>query len=342
MDELYMNRCFDLARMGSPKVSPNPMVGAVVVANNRIIGEGFHKAYGQPHAEVKAVNSIKPEDIHLLSVSTIYVSLEPCCIHGKTPPCTNLILDNKIPRVVISSLDRSPEVNGKSLDILRNAGVEVIENILPVKGAQLSQARTTYVCNKRPYVILKYAQSKDGFISSKDGSPVWISNQFTKRLTHKWRSEINAIMVGTNTAKMDDPNLNNRHYHGNSPVRIVLDRNLSLNKELNLFDQTEKTIVINELDSKQNENIYHIKLNFNDDLLENILKVLHKHEIGVLMVEGGSILLNTFIQSNLWDEARVITGQKYLIEGTKAPNMPLSPTQSLKIDTDEISIYLNT
>lgn len=336
-----MQRCFDLARLGGSRVSSNPMVGAVIVADGRIIGEGFHQAYGAPHAEVNAVNSIKPEDKKLLTKSTIYVSLEPCCIHGKTPPCTNLILENKIPRVVISALDKSPDVNGKSLDILRNAGVEVIENVLSDKGEQLSQPRSTYVCDQKPYVILKFAQSKDGFMAGADKTPVWISNLYTKRLTHKWRNEINAILVGTNTAAIDNPSLTNRYFHGDSPVRVVLDKNLELKDHLDLFDNNYRTIVFTEQQKQDRELIQYRTISFDENLAANVLRELHRLKISILLIEGGAATLNTFIQANLWDEARIITGNKFLGNGIKAPEIGREPTRQLNISSDELAIYYN-
>lgn len=341
MDELYIQRCFDLARLGASKVSPNPLVGAVIVSQNRIIGEGFHHTYGQAHAEVNAVNSVHIEDKHLLPFSTIYVSLEPCCIYGNTPPCTNLILEHKIPRVVISSLDLSPDVSGKSVEILRSAGVEVVENILPLQGKSLSLSRTTYVCKNRPYIILKYAKSKDGFIAQKKGTPVWISNRFNKRLTHKWRSEIDAIMIGTNTARMDNPSLTTRYYHGQNPIRIVLDKNLKLDGTLHIFDNRATTIVFNALKSLQKGNIQFIKVDFENQLLEQILVILHKKKISNLLVEGGAILLQSFIDTSLWDEARILTGDIYLQEGVAEPKFTAPLVQEFLLGTDTISIYKN-
>lgn len=341
MDKLFIQRSFDLARLGGAKVSPNPMVGAVIVAENRIIGEGFHKGYGEPHAEVNAVNNVKPQDRHLLPQSTIYISLEPCCIHGKTPPCTDLILEQKIPEVVISAIDRSPEVNGKSLKMLNEAGITVTQGVLPEVGAQLSQPRTTYVCRKRPYVILKYARSKDGFMAKNNGDQVWISNDFTNRLTHKWRGEVNAIMVGTRTALQDNPSLTNRLFFGKNPVRVVLDKDLQLDKKLKIFDRQAKTIVFNEKENLELDNIYLVKIAFDEQLIHNVLAVLYQHKIGTLLVEGGATLLDSFYHDNLWDEARIITSANYLIDGLTAPMPAKVPSHSFPLESDEISVYLN-
>ena len=203
-EELYIKRCFDLARLGKGKVSPNPLVGAVIVHENRVIGEGYHAAYGKAHAEVNAIESIKSEDKKLLKESIIYISLEPCCIHANTPPCTDLIIKNQIPKVVFSSIDRTPNVDGKSIEILEDAGCQVQLGILQSEGDQLCRFRNTFVAKKRPYIILKYAQSLDGFIGKKEES-IWLTNSISKRLVHKWRSEADAIIIGTNTAEIDNP-----------------------------------------------------------------------------------------------------------------------------------------
>lgn len=223
----FLRRCFDLAKLGAGNVSPNPMVGAVLVHQGRIIGEGFHSHYGGPHAEVEAVRSVSPSDQSLIRESTLYVSLEPCCVHGRTPPCTNLILDMGIPRVVISNLDESPGVNGKGIRLLEEAGVEVHTHVLEDEGLPYSRIRNTFVRNRRPYIVLKYARSADGFLGRENES-VWLTNGISKRLVHKWRSEVDAILVGTQTLRVDDPGLTNRLYFGKSPIRLVLDREASL------------------------------------------------------------------------------------------------------------------
>ncbi len=340
-DELFIQRTCDLARLGGAKVSPNPMVGAVIVADNKIIGEGYHQAYGTPHAEVNAVKSVKPEDKHLLNKSKIYVSLEPCCIQGKTPPCTDLILDQKIPEVVISALDRSPDVNGKSVEILERKGVGVQQKVLPQQGKLLSQPRTTFVTQMRPYIILKFAQTTDGFMATRDQKQFWISNAYTSRLTHKWRSEVNAIMVGKRTAQIDNPSLTTRYYFGNDPVRVVLDKNLSLDGKLQVFDGKVDTLIFNGQKNEQSKNLEHIKLDFDDQLLPNILSKLYEKKISILMVEGGPTLLNAFLEQGLWDEARIITGAIEIKEGLKAPLPPGDPAKKFMLGSDEIAIYFN-
>jgi diaminohydroxyphosphoribosylaminopyrimidine deaminase/5-amino-6-(5-phosphoribosylamino)uracil reductase len=222
-DEHFMQRCFDLACLGAGATSPNPVVGAVIVHQNRIIGEGYHMAYGKAHAEVNAVRSIRAEDRHLLKQATLYVSLEPCNIHRNTPPCTLLILEESIPRVVVSTVDHTPGVDGSGLARLRAAGVEVTVGVLEKEGQRLSQARNTFITRHRPYILLKYAQSANGIFAPEDNRQLWLTNPYSKRLVHKWRSEASAILVGANTAIADNPRLNNRLYYGKSPVRVILD-----------------------------------------------------------------------------------------------------------------------
>lgn len=341
--ELYIRRAFDLARLAEGSATPNPLVGAVIVYQDRIIGEGYHKGYGLPHAEVNAVASVKENDKNLLPLSTIYVSLEPCNFVGKTPACTSLILKNKIPKVVISSIDKTPQVSGNAVDFLRNNGVEVITNVLSEKGDELVKYRTNYVENDSPFVILKYAQSKDGFIGQKDKS-VWITNHFSKTLVHKWRGEINAIMVGTNTARQDNPQLTNRLFFGKNPLRIVLDRKNELPENIHLFSDGHPTWQITENLSRSfsNANITQVKLDFDQNLLPNILKKLHQEKIGTLLVEGGAQLLQSFIDQNLWHEARVFEGNKSLKNGILAPIFHVSPSKEMEIGKDVLKIYLNS
>lgn len=341
-DEVYIRRCFDLARLGKGKVSPNPIVGAVIVHNNRIIGEGFHAAYGKAHAEVNALASVKKEDRVLLNEATIYISLEPCCIHSNTPPCTDLIIKHKIPNVVFSSIDKTPEVNGKSQELLRKAGCNVSYGVLQSKGEELSCFRNTYVVKKRPYIILKYAQSKDGFIGKK-GESTWLTNSISKRLVHKWRSETDAIIIGTNTALIDNPKLTNRLYFGSTPLRIVLDKDLRLSSNLNIYDDSVKTWIITEKESgnKNFNNTRFIHVNFDEKLIYNLLEKLYEYKINSLIVEGGTKLLNTFIDANLWDEARVFIAERFLNVGIKAPTLPISYSSKFMIGKDELFLFRN-
>lgn len=343
-DEFFMRRCLDIASLGKGYTSPNPNVGAVIVHKNRIIGEGFHKRYGAAHAEVNAVNSVKASDRGLLPYSTLYVSLEPCSIFGRTPPCTNLIIAEKIPRVVIAGLDRTPAVNGRGIKMLENAGIEVVSGVLKEAAKNLNVIRNTFVTLGRPFIILKFAQSRNHKIANKDRSQIWISNNFSKRLVHKWRAEVDAIMVGTNTAQFDNPQLSNRLYFGPSPIRVVFDRHLRLSSQLNLFDQSHPTIVFTD----QNKNTPDSSLNLTyigiPDGIEGLraaLNYLFTKNISTLLVEGGPQLLNNLIANNLWDEARVLTGNKWLNEGINSPSLAIAPIYEKRFFDDKLEVFYN-
>ena len=335
-----MKRCFDLANFAKGKVSPNPNVGAVIVVNDTIIGEGFHKKYGQAHAEVNAFESINQSDNKLLHKSTIYISLEPCCIHGKTPPCSSLIIKKQIPEVVFSVFDQTPGVKGKSITLLEAEGIKASYGLLENQGIKINAIRNTFV-KKRPYVILKYAKSADNFIS-KTNEQTWLTGYFAKVLVHKWRSEADAIIVGTNTAEIDNPKLTNRLYSGKNPLRIVLDKSLRLNKSLHLFDKSSPTWIINEQVNAQEENLKFIKLDFDHNLIPNLMTLLHKSNKSSLIVEGGQQLLNSFIDTGLWDEARIFTSDQYLNSGIKAPVLLTGELDSsIRVDKDKLDVFLN-
>ena len=341
--ENYIQRCFDLARLGAGSVAPNPMVGAVLVHENRITGEGWHRQYGQAHAEVNALNSVRPADRHLIEKSTLYVSLEPCNIFGKTPPCTDLILRHKIPRVVISCLDHTPEVSGRGVELLRNAGVEVITGILQEKGEALSSIRNTFVSKKRPYILLKFARSKDGFMGQ-TGRQVWISNPFSNRLAHRLRSELGAILAGTNTAVTDNPQLNTRLWFGKSPLRIVLDRHLRVPKSHFLWSDGGSTWIVTEQPEPQNfarENLHFIQMKFDETLLPSLLARLFEEKISSLLVEGGAATLRHFIDGGWWDEAMIFTGNKVLGTGIEAPKISGTLTEEHPIAGDVLTIFKN-
>jgi len=340
-DELLMRRCFDLARQGAGHVAPNPMVGAVLVHEGRIIGEGFHQKYGEAHAEVNAIGSVQPQDRRLIAASTLYVSLEPCCIFGRTPPCTNLIIEQNIPKVVISCLDATPGVAGQGVQLLRDAGVEVTTGILQQEGEALAAIRNTFVQEERPYIILKYAQSQDGFMGQPDRQ-VWISNAYSKRLAHKWRSEVSAILVGTNTAALDNPQLTNRLYFGKSPLRIVLDRRRRLSPKAHLFNDQIPTWIVTEMAENTDsdlKNTTFIELDFDDYLLDNLLQKLYEAQVSTLLVEGGAQLLRTFVQKDLWDEARIFVGNKLLENGIPAPTLRSFDRRKYNIGSDLLYVY---
>jgi diaminohydroxyphosphoribosylaminopyrimidine deaminase/5-amino-6-(5-phosphoribosylamino)uracil reductase len=345
-----MQRCVQLALLGAGSVAPNPMVGAVLVHQNRIIGEGHHQQYGQAHAEVNCWASVKEEDKELIAKSTLYVSLEPCNHFGKTPPCTPFIIEKKIPRVVIGCRDPFKQVNGKGIAALKAAGVEVIENVLEKECRYLNRRFFCFHEQKRPYVVLKWAQSCNGKIAAADRERVFISNEYSNRLVHRWRSEEAAILVGTNTALLDDPSLTNRLWTGKNPIRFVLDTRLKLPASLKIFDATARTVVFNyyqhtndwELFHSNNSNtIYHYRINPEEKAAYEIMKALHQLNIQSLLVEGGAQLLQSFIDAGYWDEARVMTNNKLKIEsGKDAPILKGAVNaDELQLQNDRICMY---
>lgn len=346
----YIRRCIELAKNGLGTTYPNPLVGSVIVYNNKIIGEGWHKKSGTPHAEVNAVNSVK--DKSLLKKSTIYVSLEPCSHFGKTPPCCDLIIENEIPNVVIGTVDPNIKVAGNGIKKLIEVGKNVSVGILESECRELNRRFFTFHEKKRPYVILKWAESQDGFIApstlrqaqddGKNRKPVWITNEFSRQLVHKWRSEEQAILVGTNTVIDDNPKLDVRDWTGNNPIRVILDQNNRIPKESTIYDNQVKTIIFSNLSKSINEeNTIFEVIDFKKNLAEQILNVLYKHQIQSIIIEGGSQTLQTFIDENLWDEARVFIGNHNFENGTKAPIINLKNTEKHSIKNDILIISRN-
>lgn len=337
---MYMQRCLDLAAESSGFTAPNPMVGCVVVHNHRIIGEGYHRQFGGPHAEVEAIRSVG--DRSLLRQSVLYVNLEPCSHTGKTPPCTGLIIESGIPEVVIGTIDPNPLVSGNGIRQLQAAGVITLTGVLAESCQWLNRRFFTFHQKKRPYVILKWAQTADGFIDRIRGiqnpaEPYWISNEVSKMLVHKWRAMEQAILVGTRTALLDNPRLNVREWHGRSPLRMVIDRKLRLPHHLNLFDGSLETWVFNEKVDKTDGNIRYARLDFSN-LVQEILRYLHYHDIQSVFIEGGRQLIESFLTEGLWDEARVITGMKRFGEGLAAPAMPQGRCRSQRILDDILTV----
>ena len=332
-----------LAKNGIGATRPNPSVGAVVVYQNEIIGEGFTSPYGGNHAEVNAINSVKNKA--LLSEATIYVTLEPCSHHGKTPPCTDLIIQHKIAKVVIGTKDQFFRVNGSGIEKLKEAGIDVLVNVLEEKSLELNKRFFTFHSEKRPYVILKWAQTSDGFIDIDRKEPLnidsWITDLDAKVLVHHWRAEEQAIMVGTNTALNDNPKLTVREVDGNNPTRIVLDMSLRLPDNLNLFDGSVPTLVFNSVKNEVSNNLELIKIDAKGDIMDQILDELYYREIQSMIIEGGGQLINTFIYQNLWDEARVFTGNKEFKKGLPAPTIKKNPIFTLQIETDILNTYMN-
>ena len=333
--EDYMRRALELAENGSGYVSPNPRVGCVIVHQEEIIGEGWHQHYGGPHAEVNAVNSVKNQD--LLPESTVYVSLEPCAHWGKTPPCANLLVEKKVKKVVIAATDSNPLVGGKGIEILKNAGIKVETGVLEKEARWQNRRFFTQIEKNRPYVMLKWAQTHDGFVAQPNFDSKWISNSQSRQLVHQWRAEEDAILVGKNTARYDNPSLNVRDWVGKNPLRIVIDSQLELPNELHLFDRKIPTLIFNSILEKKEENIEWIKL---DGISPNsILESLNTRRIQSLIIEGGSHVLRQFIESGLWDEARVFTAPTRFEKGIPAPQLNQNSSETLLIGTDRLDIY---
>ncbi len=341
--EKYLKRCIELAQNGLGTTYPNPMVGSVIVYEDLIIGEGWHKKAGEPHAEVNAVNSVK--DKSLLEKSTIYVSLEPCSHFGKTPPCSDLIIQNRIPNVVIGTVDPNEKVAGKGIKKLIEAGINVTVGVLEEECNELNKRFFTFHSKQRPYIILKWAESQDGFIAPSERNeqkPVWISNPYSRQLVHKWRTEEQAILVGTQTAIDDNPKLDVRDWSGNSPIRIVLDRNNRIPKTHQLFNNKLKTIVFCHLSNNTNEeNLTFEVIDFNQNIAPQIARTLFEHQIQSVIIEGGRQTLQTFIDANLWDEARIFKGKTIFKNGTKSPLIKPTTNQPQFILDDELIIFKN-
>lgn len=324
---------------------PNPSVGAVIVLNNTIIGEGVTSAYGGSHAEVNAIQSVK--DKSLIKESVIYVTLEPCSHYGKTPPCADLIIKYQPKKVVIGCIDSNSLVAGKGVERLKNAGINVIVGVLESECIKHHQRFFTVQEKKRPYIILKWAETKDGFIaplSKKKQQPVWISNQYSQQLVHKWRSKEHAVLVGTSTVIDDNPTLNVRSWFGQNPVRIVLDRSLRIPKTANVFDKSIQTIVITEVGMqppKSNENLIFEGINFSKNIAIQICEVLQKNQIQSVIVEGGLQTLQTFIDEDLWDEARVFVGNKEFKKGVPSPQLNKLVNKEMNLHGDVLKIYTN-
>jgi diaminohydroxyphosphoribosylaminopyrimidine deaminase/5-amino-6-(5-phosphoribosylamino)uracil reductase len=324
VDEKYMARCLELARHGAGKVSPNPMVGSVIVHKDKIIGEGYHRAYGEAHAEVNAIASVKDES--LLTDATLYVNLEPCSHYGKTPPCAELIIRKQIPRVVVGCTDPYPEVSGRGIKMLQQAGIEVVTGVMEEEAHAVNKVYMLNQTLKRPYIYLKWAQSADGFIDKirKDASvkPVIFSSPEMQQRVHKKRSEVAAIMIGTRTAILDNPSLTVRQWSGTSPVRVVLDRNLTIPPHYHLLDATHPTLIFTQKTKENTPNIDYITIDYSEDILPQVLSHLHARRLNSLLVEGGSHLLTQFIEKGFWDEVQVETSPVVLGDGVVAPTHP--------------------
>lgn len=338
--EKYIKRCIKLAENGFGTTYPNPMVGSVIVYENKIIGEGWHKKAGEPHAEVNAIRSVK--DKSLLKKATIYVSLEPCSHFGKTPPCCDLIIEHQIPNVVVGTVDPNERVAGNGIKKLIAAGANVTVGVLEKECNELNKRFFTFHQQKRPYIILKWAETQDGFLSpekeiDQDRKPVWITNSYSRQLVHKWRSEEQAILVGTQTVIDDNPKLNTRDWSGNNPVRVVLDQNNRIPKDSFIFDNSVKTIVFTKSETNLSaENTNFEVIDFNQNTIPQILTVLHQNQIQSIIIEGGLQTLQSFIDQNIWDEVRIFIGKTTFEKGTKAPVIQKKNPTKTYIQGDEL------
>ena len=336
--EHFIEKCITLARKGILNVSPNPMVGCVIVYNDEIIGEGYHQEYGKSHAEVNAIETVK--DKSLLNKSTLYVNLEPCCHHGKTPPCTDLIIKHNFSKVVIGCIDPFSEVSGKGIKKLEDNSIEVVHGVLEEKCKDLNRRFFYFHKYKRPYIILKWAKSKDNYIAPiNQEKPFWMTSKESKTLVHNWRAEEDAILVGRKTVIADNPSLTVRMCEGKNPIRLVIDKSLSLDNNYNIFDDNAETLVFNNIKSDIVSNTIYIKTDFNN-LIEEILNELYKRNILSLIVEGGAITINNFIENNLYDEIRLFTTEKVLENGILSPQIPnIKMTKTTIINKDKLEVY---
>ena len=340
--EHYIKRCLEISKLGIGTTRPNPSVGAVLVVDDRIIGEGFTSPYGGNHAEVNAISTVR--DSSLLATATMYVTLEPCSHFGKTPPCADLIIKSEIKKVVIGCIDSNVLVAGKGIERLQNAGCEVIVGVLEKECKAHHKRFFTFQTKKRPFIILKWAQTLDAFIAPNKRAtqaPVWITNEASRQLVHKWRSEEQAILVGTTTVLDDNPGLDVRYWKGEDPVRIVIDKELKIPANLKVYDGSVKTIFINERSTSVKGAIFFEKINFSKPIAIQICEVLFKHNIQSLIVEGGTKTIQTFIDENLWDEARVFSGEVHFNNGVNAPTLDVIPIKEENIKGDILKTYLN-
>ncbi len=338
--EIFMRRCITLAQKGLGYTYPNPMVGAVVVINGKIIGEGWHQKAGSPHAEVNALKGLTEEQ---LAQATLYVSLEPCSHHGKTPPCSDLILTKGIKKVVVGAKDPNPKVAGQGIKRLQDAGVTVISDVLKQACITLNKRFYCFHTKKRPYIIVKWAQSADGYIAPRDdkkGDVFWISDAHSQQLAHRWRAEEHAILVGRKTVEHDNPTLTTRKWAGTNPIRMVLDPRNSISKKANVLHQDAQTIVFNTIKSENAQQTQWHKVNPNA-ILAQVLLWAHQNEIQSILVEGGAHTIEGFIEKNIWDECRIIQSKTKLNDGVKAPKEPLGKKMTQKLVGDQLQIILN-
>jgi diaminohydroxyphosphoribosylaminopyrimidine deaminase/5-amino-6-(5-phosphoribosylamino)uracil reductase len=343
-NEFYIRRCLELARSGLGTTYPNPLVGCVIVYQDKIIGEGWHIKAGEAHAEVRAIQSVK--DQSLLKKSTIYVTLEPCSHFGKTPPCSDLIIEKKIPNIVIGTIDPFAKVAGMGVKKLLTAGRNVIVGVCEDECEELNKRFFTYHRKKRPYIILKWAETKHGFIAPDDQKKeeiFWITNTYSQQLVHKWRSEEQSILVGTTTSRQDNPSLSTRHWSGKHPTRLVIDKSLKLPSHLSVFDASQPTVVFHQRDLKpeHQKNIGYQAIDFEHNITSQLLDKLYELGLQSVIIEGGSKTLQSFIDEGLWDEARVFVGLNAIKKGVKSPRLTKEAFKSIDIEGDILNYYYN-
>ena len=338
IDEQFMARCIQIAKNGLGSTYPNPFVGSIIVHQNKIIGEGYTSAYGGPHAEVNAVNSVKNQD--LLKESTLYVTLEPCSHFGKTPPCCDMVIQKGFKRVVIGTLDPFAKVNGQGYLRLLENGIDVTLGVLENECIELNRRFITFHQKKRPYIILKWAQTQDGYMGH-DDEQKWITNNYSRQLVHKWRTEEQAILVGKKTALIDNPKLDARFWKGKNPLRLTIDKNLAIPRNYHLYDQTIPTLIFNALEEVEFENLKLVKIDFEQNIIPIILDYLYQINQQTLIVEGGSDTLQKFIDLNLWDEARILTSNVFWNEGILAPVVRGNRVSQERIINDHLTVIRN-
>lgn len=345
-DELYMKRCLELAEMGNGQVSPNPLVGCVIVSGGEIIGEGYHQKYGQAHAEVNAIRSVTDrygeQSAELLKNAVAYVSLEPCAHFGKTPPCADLLIRHQLKKVVIGNRDPFPDVDGKGIERLKNAGIEVVSGVLEAECFEVNRRFFTRIAQQRPYIILKWARTANGYFAPKNSVQQWISGPLSKKLVHKWRTEEDAILVGKQTAIADNPALSAREWPGKNPIRIAIDRKLEIPADSQLYNTDAKTIIFNEQKTSVEGNIHFIEMeDMQYYLPQKIAYQLYLMDIQSIIIEGGANILNQFISSGLWDEARVFNSSSSWDTGIHSPVINGNIISVTQVDKDQLTIYKN-
>jgi diaminohydroxyphosphoribosylaminopyrimidine deaminase/5-amino-6-(5-phosphoribosylamino)uracil reductase len=342
-DQIFMKRCLELAALGWPKCRPNPMVGCVIVHKGKIIGEGYHQKYGGPHAEVNAINAVV--DKAILAKSTLYVSLEPCAHHGKTPPCSDFIVQHKLERVVIATTDTFSEVRGKGIKRLKDAGIKVDVGFLENEARNLNKRFFCIHEKNRPYVILKWAESKDGFIdklrTSNESSSEKITGPIVQQLVHQWRAEEQSILVGGNTVRLDNSQLNVRQAHGPNPLRIIISAENNIPESSLILIDGQATLIFNSKLNLQKDNLEWIKWEFNENWIEKILIHLAERDVQSIFIEGGKNILDQFIASSQWDEIRRFIADKPLINGITAPKIEHHCSKEKTIGSTSLKMYYN-